>query len=107
MIDADELARRLCAEGHLAPRYPGPIAVCATHILLARATYPLILPHEQPQGGRALKVLQDALEEANPPREAPPVAEGQVGLDELVPVGAAAEAPAEAYEDTRGPGDVG
>lgn len=68
MIEVDELARRYCEEGHLAPRRQGPHAACATHVLLARATYPLILPAEQPQGGRAIDVLRDAYREANQER---------------------------------------
>lgn len=115
MIHVDELARRLCDAGHLAPRRDGPHPSCATHILLARATYPLITPAEQPQGERALRVLLDALAEAGPRPQ--PVAAGQVGLDEVLAAPAHVAPPTDAtfyggpsqrdgLPDARGPFDV-
>jgi len=81
-IGPEELARRYCAVGHLVPQRAGAPMPCATHTILARGTWALIQPDEQPMGGLVVEELRAALDEANPPRGIP-VAEGQVGMDEV------------------------
>lgn len=87
MISVEELARRYCEVGHPVRRQ-GPIATCATHIILARGTYALLSPADQPQAAAVVGVLVDALEEANPrDPEQPGVVPGQTGLLETLEQG--------------------
>lgn len=65
-LPIEEVTRRLCAAGHRVPRAVPPLQPCAEHVLLARATYALIQPTNQPEGAEALAVLAQLLADAAP-----------------------------------------